>query len=193
MILIKLANKRINICVDIDGVLNQLYLTIAHIIHREFNINVDISQYDLFRQISLTPDEKNNFYNKFQDEIDKKTKPEWRCQQYLYELKKQYRICIATARPNILRESTLLWLYNHNIPYDKIFFNCGQKVDICKKLKSKYIIEDSPWNVNALSMNKINTLIFSRPYNLQIKNNKYITRVYNWQDIYNIILGEGDT
>lgn len=192
MILIKLANKRINICVDIDGVLNQLYLAIAHIIHREFNINVDISQYDLFRQISLTPDEKNNFYNKFQDEIDKKTKPEWRCQQYLYELKKQYRICITTARPNILRESTLLWLYNHNIPYDKIFFNCGQKVDICKKLKSKYIIEDSPWNVNALGMNKINTLIFSRPYNLQIKNNKYITRVYNWQDIYNIILGEGD-
>lgn len=188
MILIKLANKRINICVDIDGVLNQLYLTIAHIIHREFNINVDVSQYDLFRQISLTPDEKNNFYNKFQDEIDKKTKPEWRCQQYLYELKKQYRICIATARPNILKESTLLWLYNHNIPYDKIFFNCGQKVDICKKLKSKYIIEDSPWNVNALGMNKINTLIFSRPYNLQIKNNKYITRVYNWQDIYNIIL-----
>ena len=186
MIFIK-ANKQTNICVDIDGVLNQLYLVIAQIIKREFNTNVDISQYDLFRQISLTEEEKINFYNNFQNEIDNKTKPEWRCQQYLYEIKKQYNICITTARPNALKENTLQWLYNHNIPYDRIFFNCGQKVNICKKLKSKYIIEDSPWNVNALNMNKIYTLIFNRPYNTQIKENKYITRVYNWQDIYNIL------
>lgn len=174
--------------IDIDGVLNYLHLYLIREIKKAFNINANIKNYDLFKSCGITEKEKNKFYENTRYSLFNKLQPEWRCAEYLYEINKQYNIYIITARPYEIEQDTLDWLYKWNIPFDDITFDAGSKLDACKKLQVTYMIEDSPWNVKLLNTNKINTFIFDRPYNAFIKDTKYITRVYNWKDIYELLI-----
>lgn len=182
MFLVKRASKQI-LGVDIDGVLNNLNSSLSKLLIKEYNAKIDITNYDLFKQCGLSTSEKNAFLEKVNSKL-MKIKPEWRCQEYLNEIQKQYKIFILTARPEKIEKDTLTWLYMNNIPYNKIYFNAGLKYKLCKKLKVKYMIDDSPWNIRYLNIHKVHSLIFDRPYNTRVKETAFIKRVYSWQDIY---------
>lgn len=46
---------------------------------------------------------------------------EW-CKELILSFKDNFRILLVTGRREICKEDTLLWLKNHEIPYDFIFF-----------------------------------------------------------------------
>lgn len=175
--------------VDIDGVLNSLYLPLAKLVKKYFKLKVDMSHYDMYDQIGLTETEWHKFLDEHYDEMT--INAEDKCQYYLQQLKNDYDIYIITARPYEFAQTTIQWLKDQNIYYDDILFKSGNKVDACKFVNVKYMIDDSPWNIHALNREKINCLIFDRPYNQTVKDTEFIQRVYNWNDIFTICNKQG--
>ena len=174
--------------IDIDGVLNNLYKPLSILIKKEFGKKVDITNYDMFSNIDITESEKREFCNKHEKYLNTHVEAEWRCQFFLNKISQFYSLYLITARHYDIASNTIMWLNKNNIPFDEILFNCGDKVDCCQFLKTKYMIDDSPWNIRKLNKNQISCLIYDRPYNKQVKETKFIQRVENWQDIYNIVL-----
>ena len=161
----------------------------SKLIKKYFKKKVDITNYDLWKDIDITEKEKHEFYDEHINELNDNTKVEWRCKYFLNQLSKYFRLYIITARHEDAKDITIKWLDEHDIPYDKIYFNSGDKLDVCKKLKVKCMIDDSPWNIRKLNKHKVNCFIFNRPYNGMVKNTDYTTRVNSWEDIYFNLIG----
>ena len=183
-------NKKKNLGVDIDNCLNNLNNRLLKLVKKYYNVTIDEKYYDIRKELKLTNKEWLEFIENHQKEL--KVTVENQCQYYLRKLQKIYNIYIITARPYSFADETIQWLKLNKIPYDDIFFQSGNKVDTCKFLNINYMIEDSPWNILALQKNEINCLIYDRPYNQHIKNNDYVERVYNWQNIYKFLIGIKD-
>ena len=157
-------------------------------LNKELKIKVDIHNYDFFSQTKLTETEKRQFILDHSQELDKKLTPEWRCQFFLKKLAKYYKLNIVTARKYNQAASTIEWLDKNDIPYDNIYFNTGDKLDVCNFLNTQYMIDDSPWVVRKLNKNNVYSLIYNRPYNHMVKESQYTRRVNNWQEIYQILV-----
>ena len=178
-------NGKKNLGVDIDNCLNNLNNRLLKLVKKYYNTTIDEKYYDIREELGLTNKEWLEFLNLHKKEI--KTVVENQCQYYLKKLQKIYNIYIITARPYSFANETIQWLKLNKISYDDIFFRAGNKVDVCKFLDIDYMIEDSPWNILALQKNGINCLVYNRPYNQRIKNNDFVERIYNWQNIYQFL------
>ena len=75
------------------------------------------------------------------------------------------------------------WLEDNNIVYDKLIFTKGSKFPYCLENNIDIMIEDSPRNVQEISV-KVPVLCFDNSYNKNIEG-KNITRVYSWYDVLN--------
>ena len=87
----------------------------------------------------------------------------------------------SDAMPKIVKK----WLEDNNIYYDKIFFTGENKVEVVKKCKLSYMVEDSPKNIRELS--EITPIIvFDAECNKNIEGNNII-HAKSWKEIYKII------
>lgn len=77
------------------------------------------------------------------------------------------------------------WLDKNNIKYDKIVFSNLNKLKDCLDNKIDIMIEDSIPNIEQLKDN-MKIICFDAKYNHSYTDSQ-IQRVYNWDDIYNII------
>ena len=179
-------NEKLNLGVDIDNCLNNLNVHLLKLIKKYYKVKIDESIYDIWDKLGISDKEKISFLTKHQDELQLDI--EQHCRYYLRKLQNLYNIYIITARPYSFAKETIYWLDRNNIPYDEIYFRAGNKVDACKFLNIKYMIDDSPWNILSLQKNEIPCLIYDRPYNQRIKNNQFVNRVYSWKDIYKFLI-----
>lgn len=112
-------------------------------------------------------------------------------------LKKEgHEIYIITNRVADLTYSTIpkeqmkkiveKWLKKHKIKFDKLVFSSGTKVKEIKENNIDIMIEDSPQKTLEISKH-CKVFCYDARYNSQIKNNKNITRVFSWYDIYDKI------
>ena len=171
--------------VDIDNVINDLQQPIIKLIKRVLHKDVDSKHYDVFKDLNMNDSQRYNFLNEHTQWLFDNIKPQWRVKFYLDKLKEFYQIILITARPYSLADISVRWLNKYAIYYNNIYFNAGDKVDVCKFVDTAYMIDDSPWNLRKLHKSGIKTLIFNQPYNQTVTEDELAVRVYSWEDIYN--------
>ncbi len=192
-----------NIGIDIDGVLTNLeeYIKIygsKYAVENNLGFDLEMGKDSVYGFKSK--EDSNNFWEKnwfdyaynvpvrpFAAEIIKKLK------------EKGNNIIIITARtydkPIVkygienqkrMEKAIIKWLKNNNIEYDKIIFSGLSKIESCLENHIDIMIEDSTYNIEQLK--KITKVMcFDAKYNSLYKDNN-ITRIYNWNDIYKIII-----
>lgn len=112
--------------------------------------------------------------------------------QYIYSLKKQFRLEVVTARHYSMREQTLTWL-NNQLPdvFDEIHFidsidKTITKVDVCKQIRAEYIIDDSVEHCNLAAQSGVKAILFGNyGWNSHQNINDGVVRLSNWDDVIN--------
>lgn len=84
-----------------------------------------------------------------------------------------------------IRSLVEIFLIEQGIPYDKIVFSKGDKLDDCLNEKVTVMLEDSPRNSEAISK-RVPVIIMDTPYNRDtISDNIY--RVTSWKEAYALL------
>lgn len=117
--------------------------------------------------------------------------------EVLRKLKEEgYEIYLITARGSKVETEikiTKKVLKRDKIKYDKLIFCKTTKLAVCQELGVDLMIEDKPKTIEELSKNGIKCFYF-RSAELPEINNKFVTMVYNWGQIYRHIykIGKGE-
>lgn len=182
--------KNLNICIDIDGTITDPYFWLG-IANKYFDKNItidEITEYKIDKVMGITREEYYDFYNKSKFEMhNEEVKLRESAREIIEELIKTNNIYFVTARDKDLEILTYSYLNKNNIPYDEVFIlGTHYKVDTAKKLKCDVFIEDCYENALQLSENGFKVLLIDTNYNRKPLN-KNISRVFNWNEIYQII------
>ena len=134
-----------------------------------------------------TDTEDQEFWNMYYDTFVKDVKIKPLAKEYLDKLAKDNEIYLITARfpgrsVNI-KELTIDWLKENEVPYDKLIFDAQDKVSIAKNLGLDLFIDDSYTNCKAISESGIKTLIMDSVVNSKFDIDN-VTRVFSWPHIY---------
>lgn len=187
-----------NIGVDIDGV----------ILDFQDRIRVYAEWYDLeifkkkgpkkkdeikvWKRYDWNKEEVDKFVNETFLKVAKESNIVCFSQKILERLKQEKnRIVIITTRGdfagsemiNIAKEQLEL----NNIKYDKIYWNAPNKVEICKREKIDFMIDDYADICEKLSKEKIRTIYFRAKDNRKLPESYYLKEVSNWVEIYRFI------
>lgn len=112
--------------------------------------------------------------------------------EVLLELKEMgHELFIITSRWKDLGEKTKLWIYKHfgeDFFKDILIYNDGSdrnidKSQIAQEYNIDVLIEDAPKYALNTASKKIKVLLFNQPWNKNVPESEYITRVYSWNEI----------
>jgi len=192
----------LNIGIDIDGVLTDLESYIVTV-GKEYMIKNNLGFDDAMNINTiygfLSKEDSHQFWNTHWENYAATIKMRKNASNIIEKLKKAgNKIIIITARTydsqiikgGIKRQKNMekliiKWLDKNNIKYDKIVFSNLNKLKDCLDNKIDIMIEDSVSNIEQLK-DHMQILCFDAKYNRSYINNQ-IYRVYNWDDVYNII------
>lgn len=187
-----------NIGIDIDNVISNFNEVLLNefLIHDKdlrnsgiININADYITKGMF---DWTKEELNEFYMNNIERIAKKLVVLDGAKEYIDKLKNDgYNIFIITGRDNgeytNPYEMTKKWLDENNIIYDKLIitsaYDTHSKTKVCLKNHIDIMIDDSKRICEDCVINNIKALLMDTPYN----KDSSITRVHNWEEIYEFI------
>jgi uncharacterized HAD superfamily protein len=175
----------INLGIDIDGCLNNFQDALAIILKRDFNVEVPRDEYEMLRDIKLENMEQcKAFWDKYNPELYKLLS----CEPYACDVLRKFKkmglnLNVVTAREYHVAGLTEKWLNTHYVTYDNIFMNAYDKAAVCKWKDIPLIIEDKPSNVLSMAENGIKVLMYTRPYNLNVKHPNVIP-VTNWLEVF---------
>lgn len=187
-----------NIGIDIDNVIsnfNEVLLNEFFIHDKDLrssgiiNVNADYITKGMF---DWTKEELNEFYMNNIERIAKKLVVLDGAKEYIDKLKNAgYNIFIITGRDNgeytNPYEMTKKWLDENNIIYDKLIitsaYDTHSKTKVCLKNHIDIMIDDSKRICEDCVINNIKALLMDTPYNKDAN----ITRVHNWEEIYEFI------
>lgn len=182
--------KTLNICIDIDGTITDPYFWLNSA-NTYFNKNLtvdEITQYDISKAMGIPKSEYIDFYNKNKFKLHGKEENIRKdAKKVIQKLIEEHNIYFVTARDKDLEILTHQYLKKNCIPYDNVFvLGTTYKVDMAQKLSCDIFIEDSYENSLQLSQNGFKVLLINTNYN-QMQLNENITRVFNWEQIHDII------
>ena len=103
--------------------------------------------------------------------------------EVINELKnKGHEIVFITRREDKLRtrNKTKKWFKNNGIKYDKIFFHCKHKGELCEDLGVDLFIDNDEANVYEAEAHGIKAILFDSIYNKDVADLKRIT---NWKEV----------
>ncbi len=186
-----------NIGIDIDNVISNFdeVLKKEFLEHDKVLRNTGIVDENLYiteGMFDWSKEEINSFYYPNIERIAKSLIPINGSKEYIDKLKSEgHFIYIITGRDNGEYsnpiEMTKEWLNKYNIYYDKLIFNDSKdknsKVIVCIENDIDVMIDDSSKICKSCLDNGITALLMDKPCNRNVN----ITRVKNWEDIYNFI------
>lgn len=193
---------QVNIGIDIDGVLTDLenYIgTVGKEFMIENNLGFDNTMNPNTVYGFLNKEDSHQFWDTHWENYATNIKVRKNASKTIKKLKNNgNKIIIITARTydsqivkdGIKRQKkmeklTINWLNKNNIKYDKIIFSNLNKLKDCLDNKIDIMLEDSISNIEQLKDN-MKIICFDAKYNCSYTNSK-IQRVYNWDDVYNIL------
>ncbi|SEF87837.1 hypothetical protein SAMN05660865_01240 [Caloramator fervidus] len=184
--------KRLNICVDIDGTITEpfYWLELANYYFKKNIKEEDIKEYEIHKVLGITEEEYNKFYEVYDEVIHFTAKPRKGAVDVLNKLSKNHNIYYVSARHPKLMDITKAWLDINNMPKGNIYLlGSHDKVQKAKDLNCDVFIEDRYENAVDLAKNGFKVLLIDCSYNKKplIKG---IERVYNWEQILDIITSE---
>jgi len=152
---------------------------------------VDASKYAIYEMFGVSKEEERGFWNKHYCKYIM-SEPRKCASEVLNMLSsKGHKIYIITARSlrdlgvglskEDMQKMVYMWLDKFNIPYDKICFVEGDKLDACIANKVDVMIEDCPTQIESISK-KLKVLCFDAKYNEDVSGDNVI-RVYGWYDV----------
>ena len=183
--------------IDIDGVLTDIERFIAdyetkYCIENNLPINIKAGEYDEYKTFNWTEEQGIKFWNEYIVYYATKYPARDFAAEVIQKLKEEeHEIYIVTARNDYgvpkeyigkMKDFVSQWLKDNNISYDKIIYTEGNKLPYCVGNYIELMIEDSPENIKDVST-KIPVLCFDCGYNRSVEE-KNITRVYSWYDVY---------
>lgn len=191
-----------NIGIDIDGVLTDLenYIdTVGKKYINENGLDFDDTMNQNTTYGFLNKEDSHRFWNTHWEHYATTIKVRKNASNIIGKLKNDgNKIIIITARTydsqivkdGIKRQKNMEkiiinWLNKNNIKYDKIIFSNLNKLKDCLDNKIDIMIEDSVSNIEQLK-DHMEILCFDAKYN-QSYDNSQIYRVYNWNDVYDIL------
>ena len=190
--------------IDIDDTISDTYeVVVAYAqkytineLNKEEKLNDIIAQHHSYvaKMHNWNYDEEVNFWQKYYGEIIKNVKPFTFSVETINKLRDEgNKIVIVTARwpePNWdVNELSRKWLKENNINYDDIVFNAQDKGKVAVEKKLDLLIDDSFQNCKSVADKGIKSFIIQTRINKGLED-KRITRVYSWPDIYNRIKEE---
>ena len=186
-----------NIGIDIDNVISNFdeVLKQEFLIHDKELRNTGIINPEAYMTKGMfdwTDDELWQFYLKNIERIAQNLDVIEGAKEYIEKLKEDgHTIVIITGRDNGEYSDpysmTKKWLKEKEIPYDKLIFtNAYEKGKAAKCIENgvDVMIDDSVHICRECYQKNITTLIMDKPFN---REEKEITRVYNWKEIYEFI------
>lgn len=187
--------------IDLDDVTVALMDGLLAYHNKKYKTNwspMDHIEWDLHKFWQCTPQEAmKRVYDFYESDYMDNLLPMIGAVQGIKQLNKKHYIYFITSRPYFIEEKTKKWLNKYfpdtSIPlYLTNQYSPGRekslkKSDICKNLNISHIIEDSPSNITDCTLNGIQVLLYNRPWNTAIENNDFITRVYGWNDVLDIL------
>jgi uncharacterized HAD superfamily protein len=106
------------------------------------------------------------------------------CLFFLNNIKDKFEIYYITSRPECVKTTTEQYLKRYKLPFRDNLILTDDKVNVARRLKLTYAIDDLPAHVEALS--KITKVfMMAKPWNIYIQN-KYIT-VKSLTEILNLL------
>lgn len=182
--------KRLNICIDIDATLTEPYYWLD-ICNEYFNKNIkpyEITQYSIYKVMGVSREEYFDFYNKYKLKIHTEEKVRKDGKAIVNRISKYNNIFFVTAREKSLELFTEAYLTLNKVNFDGLYvLGSHHKVDKARELNCDIFIEDNPNNAIELSEASFKVLLMDTYYNGEIKENEFIKRVYNWNQIYDFI------
>ena len=139
-------------------------------------------------------EELDDFYSKNIERIANNLSVIDKAPEYIKKLRdKGYEIYIVSGRDNGEYSNpykmTIDWLEKYNIEYDNLIltnaYNSEEKAKICLDNNISILIDDSERICLATDKSGIKALLMDTPYN---RNENSLTRVHNWQEIYEFII-----
>ncbi len=188
------------IAVDLDEVLSNTVSRILEYHNETYKTDFNIEQvknYNLWFLFGETKEETlrkiNDFYK---THYFKQLKPLQEAVEAINSLKKSHELNLVTARQDPIIKETKEWIGKYfSDCFSAIYFakewsvkdtNAKRKVDICKQLEVRLIIEDQPSYALECAQQEINTLLLNKPWN-QKAVHKNLIRVGSWPEILKII------
>jgi uncharacterized HAD superfamily protein len=181
--------KKLNICIDIDGTITDPYYWLSYA-NTYFNSNISeskITSYDIAKVLNVNRSQYLEFYERFKTKIHSNQELRDDAKEILDKLYESNNIYFVTARDKSLELLTLLYLKNHELQFNEVFvLGTSDKVSTAMDLKCDIFIEDSYDNAVQLSNSGFKVILIDTNYN-RFPLNENIIRVYNWNEIFEII------
>lgn len=182
-------DKRLNICVDIDGTITSPYYFLPYL-NKLLGTDVGEEEYLSTDWNKVFGKEHAPLFKHF-DELcpesyDVADLLEG-ADKYINKLAESSNIYFVTARKKCLYERTLLWLKNNGLEKFKTYMlGHNNKRDIAKDLNCDIFVEDNPENAHNLAEAGFRVILMDTKYNRELRHDN-ITRVNSWKEIYRII------
>ena len=179
--------------IDLDGVLVDveefLFDTgIKYFYDKNKTRNIKTDEYDIDKYFGVSREDADKFWA---DVIYSyiMLSPRKHASEVISKLRNAgHKIYIITSRrgeggitQEEMEKYVKIWLEKNKIFYDELIFEFDNKVQACKKNKIDLMIEDSPKNIESISLN-IPVICYDARYNQMVKGDN-ITRCYSWTDI----------
>lgn len=177
------------IAIDIDGVLNTLDSTVLEIYNEDSGDNLapeDITEYHI--ENFVKPEYKENFYKYFLDKrVWQKIKVVEGCQEIIAKFIEEGNEIIFVTKTeceNLVKKRN--WL-DRTFPFigldnlRRMLYSCPQKQYIIADI----LIDDGIFNLTG--KRTYYSILFDKPYNQTSKNIPRLTRVHNWNEVYNAV------
>ena len=181
--------NNLNICIDIDGTITDAYYWLDFC-NEYFSTNIakeQVTEYAIHNVLGVKEEEYNEFYNKNKFILHEDQLLRENVQEIITKLSENNNIYFVTARDKSLGMLTHRYLRKNNIPYDDLLvLGSHYKVNAAKELDCNVFIEDNYENAIQLSTAGFKVLLLDTNYNRHPLNEN-VTRVYNWNEIYEII------
>lgn len=187
-----------NIGIDIDDTLNDIYdykriIAENYIANNNLNYNlINADAYLVEDMFNWDKEGFKTFWESCSEELFSTAPVRPYAVELINKLKQLgHNIYIVTARSTKSfakpYEISHNWLIKNNIVFDELIASRSDKDVICLEKNLEIFIDDLPENLEKISNVGVKALVMHNSHNKEF-NHPHITRVTNWQEIYDIIV-----
>jgi hypothetical protein len=181
--------QKLNLCIDIDGTVTEPYYWLERA-NKYFGRQVnpeDVTAYEIHKVLDIDEGDYNEFYDLYGKLLHKEAEARFGASEVIKKLYHNHNIHFVTAREEIMRDVSLEWLKDHQIPLDTIsLLGSHYKAGKARELNSDIFIEDCYNNALQLSKAGFDVLLVDCSYNKgSLPHN--VSRVKNWFEIMKFV------
>ena len=178
----------LRIALDLDGVLADTMRLWLKLWNRRTGQELsydDLIEWDFWKNLGISEAEFMEVMNEAWRMWKSLPPTEPNLSEKVSKLKTLGRIDIVTARPRETEKYALKWLEEHGVFYDSYVWVRSSRVK--SKLDYDVFIDDSPRIVDGCVMRRKMLLLYDRPWNRNISENRFVRRIRSLSEAYDIL------